>query len=333
MAVKKVSDTFEAIMQDLEDGRISVPAALDRYLRMEGREPGGSGRTVSHLSPSSGTGAASQGMSRKERLDQVLRELDSLVGLRPVKELVRELRAYVEIQQRRQALGLWNAPMALHMVFVGHPGTGKTTVARLISRLFYELGVLQKGHLIEAERADLVGEYIGHTAQRTREVIQRALGGVLFIDEAYSLARGGEKDFGKEAIDHLVKGMEDHRNQLLVILAGYPSEMEFFLDCNPGLRSRFPLKVEFPDYTASELMEIADRLCREREYVLSESARRRLRVMLASRGDRLPGNGRDIRNLVERAIRRQAVRLASRVDLDRQALMELTAEDLEGWSP
>ena len=173
-------------------------------------------------------------------------ELDALIGLAPVKELVRELAALVEIQRRRAAAGLSTEPMALHMVFTGNPGTGKTTVARLLARLFHGLGVLPREHLVECERADLVGEYIGHTAQRTREQIRKALGGVLFVDEAYALARGGEKDFGKEAIDTLVKAMEDHKDEFIVILAGYRDEMEQFLSVNPGLAPGFRSTWTFP---------------------------------------------------------------------------------------
>ena len=160
------------------------------------------------------------------------------------------------------------------MVFSGNPGTGKTTVARIMSRLLKEMGILSKGHLVEVERADLVGEYIGHTAQKTREHVKRALGGILFIDEAYSLARGGEKDFGKEAIDTLVKSMEDHREEFVLILAGYSLEMERFLRSNPGLPSRFPIHLTFPDFTIEELMEIADRMLKKRQYRFSRSAER-----------------------------------------------------------
>ena len=174
-----------------------------------------------------------------------------------MKKLVRELQAFLEIQRRRTEARLVAQPVALHMVFKGNPGTGKTTVARVLGRIFHVMDVLPKGHLVECERADLVGQYIGHTAQRTREYIQKAMGGVLFIDEAYSLARGGEKDFGKEAIDTLVKAMEDHKDEFVVILAGYRAEMEFFLASNPGLRSRFPIHMEFPDYTCDELLQIA----------------------------------------------------------------------------
>src|SRR5690606_23632794 len=164
---------------------------------------------------------------------------------------------------------LVSEPLVLHMIFKGNPGTGKTTVARICGRMFKEMGVLPKGHLVECERADLVGEYIGHTAHRTREQIKKAMGGILFIDEAYSLARGGEKDFGKEAIDTLVKAIEDHTNEFVLILAGYQREMEHFLMANPGLKSRFPIHIDFPDYSADELFQIAHLMLRERQYRLT----------------------------------------------------------------
>ena len=209
----------------------------------------------------------------RQRLQQALADLDAFIGLESVKELVREVQAFVEIQQRRSKARLATEPMALHMIFKGNPGTGKTTVARIFGRMFEAMGVLPKGHLVECERADLVGEYIGHTAQKTREQIRQALGGILFIDEAYSLARGGEKDFGKEAIDTLVKAMEDKKDQLVLILAGYRREMELFLQTNPGLRSRFPIQIDFPDYKTAELIQIADLMLKQREYRLTEGAR------------------------------------------------------------
>ncbi len=268
---------------------------------------------------------------RRRRLQAVLAELDELIGLQQVKKLVREVHAFVEIQQRRARAHLAAEPTVLHMIFKGNPGTGKTTVARIFGRLFREMGVLPKGHLVECERADLVGEYIGHTAQKTREQIRRALGGILFIDEAYSLARGGEKDFGKEAIDTLVKSMEDHKNELVVILAGYSREMDLFLQTNPGLKSRFPIQIEFPDYSPSELMRIADLMLRQRQYELAPEARDKLYALLRQvyrEGDPNFGNARLVRNLIERAIRRQAVRLVAKPESSRAELMQIRPEDL-----
>lgn len=268
-----------------------------------------------------------------DRLKAILRELDGLMGLDRVKELVREIQAFVEIQRRRAAAGLIAEPLVLHMIFKGNPGTGKTTVARIFGRLFREMGVLEKGHLIEAERADLVGEYIGHTAQKTRDLVKKALGGILFIDEAYALARGGEKDFGKEAIDTLVKAMEDHKESLILILAGYQREMEYFLRTNPGLRSRFPIHIDFPDYAPEELLAIAELMVRKRQYRLSPEALEELTRFLreGGRADLVAtGNARFVRNLIEKAIRRQAVRLVRSGSTNRDDLMTISMEDLEG---
>ena len=187
---------------------------------------------------------------------QVKEELSQIVGLQPVKDYILSLEDNFKIQQLRRERGLKADSPSMHMIFTGNPGTGKTTVARIVSRYLKAIGVLQGGQLVEVTRADLVGQYVGHTAPLTQKAIQSALGGVLFIDEAYSLYRGKDDSFGLEAIDTLVKGMEDHRDDLIVILAGYSREMEEFLTANSGLRSRFPNIIEFPDYTAGELLEI-----------------------------------------------------------------------------
>lgn len=276
---------------------------------------------------------AFRGEEEKSRLllEQALQELDALVGLEPVKKLVRELQAFVQVQQLRRQEGLLTEPLVLHMVFMGNPGTGKTTVARILGKIFREMGVLRKGHLVEVERADLVGEYIGHTAQKTREQIKKALDGILFIDEAYSLARGGEKDFGKESIDCLVKAMEDHKDNLILILAGYQREMAHFLRINPGLRSRFPIHIIFPDYTMEELLEIAELMLRQREYQLDKGAREEIiKILQRSSGAAVenPGNARLVRNIIERAIRRQAVRIVGQEKLKREDLMTITREDI-----
>jgi len=198
--------------------------------------------------------------SEHSALKEIEEELSSLVGMDEMKKMIKEIYAWIYVNKKREEHGLKAGKQALHMMFKGNPGTGKTTVARLIGKLFQKMNVLSKGHLIEAERADLVGEYIGHTAQKTRDLVKKALGGILFIDEAYSLGRGGEKDFGKEAIDTLVKHMEDKQHEFILILAGYSREMDFFLSLNPGLHSRFPLVVDFPDYSTDQLMEIGKRM-------------------------------------------------------------------------
>ncbi|MDD2233517.1 MAG: AAA family ATPase [Desulfitobacteriaceae bacterium] len=270
-------------------------------------------------------------LTEKEKVSAILAELDMMVGLSTIKQLIRELQAYVEIQKRRTREKLAADPLVLHMIFRGNPGTGKTTVARIVGKLFKELGTLQKGHIIECERADLVGEYIGHTAQKTKEQVKKALGGVLFIDEAYSLARGGEKDFGKEAIDALVKAMEDNKDNLILILAGYRHEMEWFLQTNPGLRSRFPIHIDFPDYTLGELLEIGESMIKARQYELIPDTREALRNFLKitlQTHNTYAGNARLIRNLVEKMIRKQAIRLFQRPSNSREELLQILPEDL-----
>lgn len=268
---------------------------------------------------------------KQQRIDDILRELDTLIGLAAVKEVLREIYAFITIQQRRQQEHLHTEPLVLHMIFKGNPGTGKTTVARIMSRFFCEIGVLTRGHLIEVERADLVGEYIGHTAQKTREQLKKAYGGILFIDEAYALARGGEKDFGKEAIDLLVKSMEDHKNDFILILAGYPKEMQDFLETNPGLRSRFPIHIDFPDYNQHELLRIAEQMFSSRQYDLSTATRSALATLLLAHQSSLRekfGNARTVRNIIERALRRQAVRLMAKPNITRHELITIEPADL-----
>lgn len=265
-----------------------------------------------------------------ETLEEILHSLNTLTGLRNVKVLIDEILAYTDIQVKRRSQGLNADSLVLHMIFKGNPGTGKTTVARLMGKIFKAKGVLEKGHLIEVERADLVGEYIGHTAQKVRDQVKEALGGILFIDEAYSLARGGEKDFGKEAIDALVKAMEDHKDHLILILAGYQEEMDRFLKINPGLQSRFPIHMDFEDYSIEELVEIAETMVKAREYTLSKSAKAKLYLLLSQKRIREgvhSGNARLVRNLIERAIRRHAVRLKDKQVCTIEDLMTLMRED------
>lgn len=271
----------------------------------------------------------------EEKIDgikAVFDEIEELIGLGEVKTMIYEVQAYTEIQKFRKEESMLYEPTVLHAIFKGNPGSGKTTVARLLAKLYKEMGVLSKGHLVEVERADLVGEYIGHTAQKTKENIKKALGGVLFIDEAYSLSRGGEKDFGREAIDVLVKGMEDYKNDFVLILAGYNKEMNQFLRSNPGLNSRFPLHIDFPDYTQKELMMIADYMYKAREYCPTLPAWRELEksvMRILSEQSNKHGNARTIRNIVEASMREQAVRLMkSQRHLDRTILYEIDETDI-----
>lgn len=258
------------------------------------------------------------------------KELEHLIGLQEVKRMLAEITAFVLIQNKRKQQQLRTDATALHMVFKGNPGTGKTTVARILGRILADIGVLSKGHLVEAERADLVGEYIGHTAQKTREMIKRANGGILFVDEAYTLAQGGEKDFGRESVGTLVKSMEDNRDNLIIILAGYSDEMDRFLRSNPGLRSRFPIHINFCDYDAEELFHIALQMYQDRDYELSNRCRWKLKQMLAEFvRTRHPhsGNARYVRNLAEKSIRLQALRIVDREVLNRKELT--TIEDMD----
>lgn len=266
-----------------------------------------------------------------ESINHIFQELNSMIGLENVKDLIYEIYAFLQIEKMRSEAGLKIGSQSFHMLFKGNPGTGKTTVARLVAKLFQKMGLLSKGHLVEVERADLVGEYIGHTAQKTRELVKKAMGGILFIDEAYSLARGGEKDFGKEAIDCLVKMMEDKKDDLIIILAGYPDEMMDFLETNTGLPSRFPIKIVFRDYTLDELILIANKMVNEREYMLSDAASRRLREIILDEKISEPvfSNARLVRNLIEKSIRNQAVRLMSRhTKLSKQDLMLILPSDM-----
>mgnify|MGYP002559780808 FL=1 len=247
-------------------------------------------------------------------LDAIRAEINELVGLVPVKEYVFGLADNLQVQQRRAAAGLKTASLSMHMIFTGNPGTGKTTIARLVARYLKAIGALKGGQLVEVTRADLVGRYTGHTAPLTNSVIESALGGVLFIDEAYSLYRGEQDSFGLEAIDTLVKGMEDHRDELVVILAGYTREMETFLTANSGLASRFPNRIEFPDYTAVELLQITQVLAKNKSYTLAESCAEPLLGYYARWQEsdaRTAGNGRLARNTLEKAIFHQSRRLVA----------------------
>ena len=247
-------------------------------------------------------------------LDAIRAEINELVGLAPVKEYVFGLADNLQVQQRRAAAGLKTASLSMHMIFTGNPGTGKTTIARLVAKYLKAIGALKGGQLVEVTRADLVGRYTGHTAPLTNSVIESALGGVLFIDEAYSLYRGEQDSFGLEAIDTLVKGMEDHRDELVVILAGYTREMETFLTANSGLASRFPNKIEFPDYTAEELLQITHVQAKNKGYRLAESCTEPLLGYYArwqAADARAAGNGRLARNTLEKAIFHQSRRLVA----------------------
>ena len=267
----------------------------------------------------------------KPNFDELMEQLDSLVGLDTVKKEVKNLINLVKVRKLRQENDLPVPPMSFHMVFLGNPGTGKTTVARLISGLYAAIGVLSKGQLIEVDRSGLVAGYVGQTALKTQEVIQSALGGVLFIDEAYSLASGGENDFGREAIETLLKAMEDHRDDLVVIVAGYTGPMEKFIHSNPGLESRFNRYFFFPDYDGNQLTEIFRIQCKKNSYTLTpeaDEAALKMFTRLYEERDENFGNGRDVRNCFEDMVVRQSNRVAALENPSKEDLMTVKPEDL-----
>lgn len=264
-------------------------------------------------------------------LDDALKELDELIGLGEVKAEVAKFAKFIQVARLRQAEGLKVAPIAYHMVFTGNPGTGKTTVARIMAKIYRALGVVSNGHLVETDRGGLIAEYVGQTAVKTGAVIDFALDGVLFIDEAYSITDGGTQGYGGECIATLLKRMEDDRDRLVVIVAGYPEEMKRFIDSNPGLESRFTRYIHFPDYTAEELAEIFRMNARKNEYVLSADVEQwidpAMEVWTKDR-DRKFGNGRYVRNLFEKSVERQAMRVSEIENPTREQLMTLTMQDV-----
>ena len=268
---------------------------------------------------------------KKPHFDELMAQLDSLVGLDDVKKDIKNLMNLVKVRRLRRENGLPIPPMSLHMVFMGNPGTGKTTVARIISGLYAAIGVLEKGQLIEVDRSGLVAGYVGQTALKTQEVIKSALGGVLFIDEAYSLASGGENDFGREAIETILKAMEDHRDELIVVVAGYDGPMEKFINSNPGLQSRFNKYFYFHDYNGEQLLYIFKGQCKKNGYALTEEAEAEAKAMFEelyeNRGENF-GNGRDVRNVFEDTVVRQSNRVAALDAPTKDDLMQFLPEDL-----
>ena len=268
----------------------------------------------------------------KPDFDELMSQLEDLVGLEDVKKDIKNLVNLMKVRRLREQNDLPVPPMSLHMVFMGNPGTGKTTVARIVSGLYAAIGVLEKGQLVEVDRSGLVAGYVGQTALKTQEAIQKALGGVLFIDEAYSLSSGGENDFGREAIETILKAMEDHRKELIVIVAGYTGPMEKFLSSNPGLESRFNKYFFFPDYNGEQLMAIFRSQCKKNGYTLTEESEKAavelFTELYENRSDNF-GNGRDVRNCFEDMVVRQSNRVAQLENPTKEDLMAVLPEDLQ----
>lgn len=285
---------------------------------LDGQRRGMNGKTAQHLKPAANS--------------DPMRKLHDLIGLEGVKAQVQDMVHLMKNRKDRQRVGLPVIEMGQHLVFTGNPGTGKTTIARIIGEIYRDLGVLKKGHFVETDGRGLIAEYIGQTAEKTRAVVNEALDGVLFIDEAYALVRKDSSwDYGYEAVATLIKMMEDHRDRLVVIIAGYTNEMAQLLDSNPGMKSRFKTKIDFPDYSAKELAQIFDHLCHEHAYALTKEARQSAVDLFTSmhrNKDSHFGNGRSVRNAFDRAVTNHARRLACAKKPSRRDLQTLHASDI-----
>ncbi len=317
----------EKVPEGTEETKNSSEAEISRSSREE--EP--SAQVLSASPEAEST--AKEEQDPPENIEDLKKELYSYIGLDNIKEQVESLINWININRKRKELGLKTPDLSLHMVFSGNPGTGKTMVARLMSRIFHSLGILSKGHLVEVDRSGLVAGYVGQTAIKTKEVCDSALGGVLFIDEAYTLTNRGGMDFGQEAVDTVLKAMEDNRDDLVVIVAGYIELMDEFIHSNPGLESRFNRFMHFADYTLDELAGIFRMRCDQSGYILEESAQEDLRAILVCKNTdpKAFGNGRGVRNLFEKAAAEQADRLAGmapETEYTRELLMTLTRADL-----
>ena len=313
------------LADDLDDALL-IPKSKDK--KTEGTVPAQNTDTAEERSD----GKAEEAPA--ETLESLMEELDSYIGLTEVKSEVKSLINLAKVYTLRKKNDLPVADMSLHMVFSGNPGTGKTMIGRFMARVYHTLGILSKGHLVETDRSGLVAGYVGQTALKTAKALESALGGVLFIDEAYALSSKGENDFGQEAIDTVLKYMEDHRDDLVVIVAGYTLPMKRFIASNPGLESRFNKYVDFADYTAEEMLDIFKFNCRKSCYEVTEGAEKKLLELLTAAADDADrfGNGRGVRNLFEKVLSAQADRLAALDEVTRETLMEIAEDDVAAAS-
>ncbi|MGH9223145.1 MAG: AAA family ATPase [Acidimicrobiales bacterium] len=308
------------LLRTMDKAGVPRPGSAPPERATEGGGPGAEAGTTTEPPPP---------LEPPRPLEELLAELDELVGLDPVKAEVKLVTNLIRVQKLRKERNLPVVDQSRHLVFTGNPGTGKTTVARLVAQIYRTLGVVEKGHLMETDRAGLVAGYIGQTAIKVKEVFNTAMGGILLIDEAHALARGNERDFGHEAIDMIVKLMEDHREDIVLIVAGYPDEMAVFLDANPGLRSRFPKTIYFDDYTDDELLRIFEGMCKKSTYTPTEEARKAVLAYVGAQ-PRVHGfgNARLVRNLFEAAVARHASRVVDLPDVTDEALVTLDAADI-----
>ena len=332
--ITECSDKLTAICDGAGVPKSKLPLDPTEYITSQ--EPAFTAKAgvsaAGNESSSAAAAKAQEVQEEKPSLEELMAQLDELVGLETVKKEVKSLTNLIKVRKLREAAGLPNTAMSLHMVFLGNPGTGKTTVARLMAGLYAAIGALSKGQLVEVDRSGLVAGYVGQTALKTQEVIQSAMGGVLFIGEAYSLSKGGENDFGREAIETILKAMEDHRDDLIVIVAGYTGPMEKFIHSNPGLESRFNKYFFFPDYNGEQLMEMFRIRCKKNGYTMTEETEKAavafFTQLYEERNENF-GNGRDVRNVFEDMVVRQANRVAALENPSKEDLMAVLPADLE----
>lgn len=325
---------MEAAMKFNRENDIPVPGAVTGQASEESVSAGKASAEEDSKTEVRQQAEAQQAQAEEKKPEtDPMEDLNELIGLTGIKHDVRELYDFTKIQKLRKDAGMKTVPVSMHLVFTGNPGTGKTTVARILARLYKQIGVLSTGQLVECDRSGLVAGYVGQTAVKTQKKIEEAMGGVLFIDEAYSLARSADQgtDFGQEAIDTILKAMEDHRDEFVVIVAGYTKPMETFIHSNPGLQSRFNKFIEFPDYTVDELLAIFDLNCRKYEYVPDPEAREQVKTLLMLRKAQMPenfANAREVRNLFETIITNQARRIAVLEHPTKEEMQKITLEDL-----